>query len=248
MRVPRHLRYLALPALLLALWEMLARGGFMNGQWPHVTDVLAALSGDRTELLFRAWSTTRQVLASCLIGYALALPLGVYLGLGRAVLPGTYALFAAGRTVPVTALLPIFLALFGLEDFFVPIVALPVLLHVTVNTAASIAEASKVRYRLLRSWSVTPRSYWMHVVRFETLEASILTSRVVVPFAFALHIALDYFLSVPEGLGDYLSYKRDRSAWSHVVAGVLVVAFIGVLIAGLTDSIGRRVLKWKRET
>ncbi len=228
-------------------WEVLAQGGFLHGRWPSLFSVVAELTRDWQNILGATARTAWQVFQAAVIGIAVGVPLGVLLAESKWKIGGLYGSLAGLKAVPVTVLIPVFLSLFGLEKFIVPLVALPLALNFCVNTAQAIAQASQSRLRLLRSWSVSYRTYARHVLPFECLDAMLQTARVMLPFAVAVHIALDYFLCIPNGLGCYVYQAYSYHEHARMYAGVLVVGIIGLCLGTTIDVASRRLLKWKRD-
>lgn len=246
-RIGRLLLAWAFPFTLLGAWEFLAWAGFLQGRWPSVGTVVGELAADWHGLLRATCATVWQVAQAAALGVLLGTPLGVLLAATKRKLGGVYATFAGLKAVPVTILIPVFLSVFGLELFIVPLVALPLLLNFSVNTAEAVAQASKTRLLLLRSWSVPHKVYLKHVLPFECLDALLQTARVMLPFAFALHIALDYFLCISEGLGCYVQSAHVRYEHGRMYAAMLVVAVLGLCLGKGIDLVSKRLLLWKRD-
>lgn len=181
------------------------------------------------------------------LGITIGVPLGALLAETKWRAIGIYGSMAALKAVPVTVLLPVFLVLFGLENFVVPMVAFPLALNFCVNTKQAIDQVNRTRWRLLQSWSVSYKSYLRHVLPFECLDSILQTGRIMLPFAVALHIALDYFLTVPSGLGCYVSLAYAYSRYDRMFAGIIAAGLIGLCLGTIVDAIARRMLKWKRD-
>jgi len=235
------------PVCALLGWEALAQLGFLQGRWPSLVAVIKEFAWDWPTLLMASVRTAWQVLQASVIGVVVGVSLGVFLSAGKRRIHGLYGCLAGLKAVPVTVLVPVFLTLFGLETFIVPLVALPLSLNFCVNTAQAIAEANQTRLRMLLSWSVSYGMYARHVLPFECLDAMLQTARVMLPFAFALHIALDYFLCIPNGLGCYVNRAYERQQHARMYGAILVAGIIGLALGAAIDLVSRRSLKWKRD-
>lgn len=198
--------------------------------------------------LLQSSVTLLSVVESLLLGGVLGIALGLYLGGSRWRLPGLYATLAAMKPVPVTVLIPVFLAVFGLDGFIVPIVALPILTNVSVNVAQAIRTCSVRRRALLRGWGIDGPAYIRHVLVYESLDCLLATACILVPFCLALNIALDYFLRVTDGLGSYVATGYEQYRFDQMFAGIATVAAIGLLSSFALDVLSARSLQWKRET
>ncbi len=247
----RNLRILkVLLALSVAafLWELAAFSGACSGRWPHIGPVLGSLFADIPALLLRSVSTIKSVSLSLTFGICLGFPLGVYLASERYRLSGLYEVVAATRPLPVTVLIPVFISAFGLDRFAVPLIAMPVVANVTVNVTTAVQSSGRGRRALLRSWDVPPAQYLRHVLLFEVMESIAATMRIMVPYALAVHIALDYFLQTSSGLGAYVAATYERYRFDQMFAGILVVLLIGFILTIGIDKFLIWCLRWKYDT
>jgi NitT/TauT family transport system permease protein len=247
-RLGAFLRTTPLVVLMVSLWETSAFCGACGGRWPHLHDVAIALVRFSPELAWRTALTGLSVASSLILGAVAGGALAVYLSSSRFRIPGLYTVIAALRPVPVTILIPVFLSIFGLSRFVIPLIALPIATNLSVTLTQAAAACSARRKTLLLSWGVSDRAYLQHVLRFELLDTMFATARILIPLCFALNIALDYFLYTTDGIGAFVSAAYDRREFSRMLAGTLVVALVGVILAWTVDVTSRRSLKWKRDT
>lgn len=247
-KLNRILKSRVFPLCAVLAWEALAQGDFLQNRWPSIFRVVAELSRDWRNIVEATGATVWQVFQAAVIGVILGVPLGVFLAESKWRMGGgLYGSFAGLKAVPVTVLIPVFLTVFGLEQFVVPLVALPLVLNFCVNTAQAIAQVSHTRLRLLRSWSVSYSTYARHVLPFECLDSMLQTARVMLPFALALHVAVDYFLCIPNGLGCYVYQAYTYNDHARMYAAILVVGIIGLGLGEALDFTSRRLLGWKRD-
>lgn len=236
-----------LAVVFCATWEYCARRGMLQGRWPTLESVGAAAYTRRVELLRAARGTLADVLEATLYGSLLGLLLGGLLSAARSKLKSVAAMVSGLKAIPVTVLIPIFLSVFGLERFLVPLIALPMAINVGINLSKAIGNVSEARYRLLRSWSVPRHVYCRSVLPFECMEAMLQTTRVVLPLVFALHIALDYFLGVSGGLGSFVRMANDRYQYGAMYAAIAFVGCAGIALEWFLGAIESWGLRWKRD-
>jgi taurine transport system permease protein len=206
-----------------------------------INNILDLLDGGRSTCIAVFWSLC--------IGLLFGIPLGVYLASPRYRLFGAYEVVAATRPLPMTVLIPVFITVFGLDGFAVPLIAVPVLANVAVNTATAIKSCSQRRRTLYLSWGVSGLTYTRHVLAFEVMESLAATMRIMVPYALAVHIALDYFLQTHEGLGAYVANAYQTYAgFDKMFGGIFVVLGIGLVLTVGLDNLLARSLRWKHDT
>lgn len=231
------------------VWEVLHASAFLQGRWPSLLAVLrqfadAGFLEDAGEgVLNTLWLVSRGLL----IGLALGGGTGAVLGIGGRKAAGGYHALNALRAVPVTVLIPVFLGMFGLQSFLVPLVALPVASIMGANLAQAIQEAAQPRRRMLSLYGFGPRAYLRHVLPWETADALFATLRTVVPFSLAIEVAVDYFMNANQGIGAviYRNYQYPGNE-PAMFACILLVAFLGIGSVSLIDWLGRWVLEWKQ--
>ena len=118
-RVLRSLQVLISPLVLLALWEIGARAGWIETKFfPAPTTILAQFAKMLTTAEF--WADLRLSLVRLLIGFLMgAIPgllLGLAMGLFRPIRIAFQPLVAALYPLPKIAILPLILLIFGLGE------------------------------------------------------------------------------------------------------------------------------------
>lgn len=227
----------------IGLWEHIASGG----RWPHIGAVFKALDADTTPIIVGLIATATAVSSSLVLAIVIGLPMGVYIAFPKCTPLGLYAAIAAIRPLPVTILIPVFISTFGLDGFYVPLVALPIVANIAVNTAAAIHSSGQRRRAICTSWGLNSVQYARHVLFFEVMEAMTSTMRIMVPYALAINIALDYFMRTCNGLGAYVAASYERYMYDRMLAGSIVVMTVGLLATAGLDYLFARTQRWKQD-
>ena len=229
----------------IACWELIFRTNFLKGDMASPFGVVAYL----TELsnMFNLLS----LLLTTMVYSLSAVTLGLILGYTVAVLGfywqihWIYRLAVSAKSIPVTALLPIFIAIFGLEKMVLPMVVLPVSAMICVNIWDSSLRLSLQRIQVKKMMGISFFKYFKDVMFWETLEVVIATARISLPYALALVVALDYFMGNVGGAGDYI----NKSSYSYNVNGVysaiLFIAVAGIMQIAVFDKFSKKLLIWK---
>ena len=236
-----------LPAAIIALWELLARGGAIPAHvLPAPSAVLAALvqlahSGD----LFRhigisAW----RALAGFAIGGSIGFALGLANGLNALSRDLTDTTLQMIRNIPHLALIPLVILWFGIdEEAKLFLVALGVFFPIYVNT-------------LLGIQSVDPQLVEMG--RIHGMGRAALFWRVILPGALpAIFVGLRYALGIMwltlivaetiaanSGLGYMAMQAREFLLIDVVVLSILIYALLGKLADSAARLLERRTLAW----
>jgi len=236
-----------MPALVLIVWEMLSRAGYIEPQ------VLPAPS----RVAVTAWEMTRDGSLFLHLGYSLAraavgFAIGGSLGLGLGILVGFSPLAEAVfdrsvqmvRAVPFLALLPLVIVWFGVEESGkIFLVSLAVLFPIYINTVLGIRQVDP---KLLEVGMVTGLSRIGQIRKIILPGAmpSILTG---VRYALAvswLALVIAETIATNKGIGFLAMDAREFLQTNVIVMTLLIYAAIGVAADGLARLLERRLLAW----
>lgn len=181
-----------------------------------------------------------------LVGLTIGATIGYVVGMFVTVLGlrPVYPLLSGLKAVPVTALLPLFMIVFGLQNMLIPMVALPVLAVVAVNVAEAGFRARNRRDHVKRAIGLTEVQFVRHVLFWETLEVSFASIRSMIPHAIALTVALDYFLGILGAAGRSLEQYYNNYDYQMMVFYALALAGMSALSIFLLDQAATRMLRW----
>jgi ABC-type nitrate/sulfonate/bicarbonate transport system permease component len=244
-RLKRALPPVALLIAALAAWELyvdLAR--VPDYLVPGPLAILRSAIDDRDLLLQNALPT----LEIALFGFALAVVVGTGLGvlihLSRALERTIYPIVIASQTVPVLALAPVLVLIFGftLTPKLV-IVALVCFFPITVNVVDGFRSVEPDLVRLVRSlgadrWKVFRTVEWPAALPFLFYGAKVAVTYSVVGALFAEYVGSF------EGLGHLMTEKQSQFDIEGLFAAMLVLTLIGVGLFVLVSISERLLLPW----
>jgi sulfonate transport system permease protein len=235
---------LLLPAALLALWAAADAVGWLNPAiLPAPGDVAATLADlwRSGELGEHAARSLFRVLAGFAIGAGAGLLLGAAMALSQRAEDYLRPSFLAVAQVPVIGWVPLLMLPLGIgEALKIVIIAKAALVPVTLNTRDGIP-------------AVPPG--WIEVARVFRYSRAQLLRRVVLPAAVPpIFTGIRYgltscwkalvaveLLASAEGLGFLLVWGRQMFQMDVVIAGILVIAAIGLLLDGSLAGLERRL-------
>lgn len=236
--------------IFIILWEVIVYLNFFKGKLPSLLEVKTAFVD--LEVLGEIGSslliTLKYVFASLLIGSSLGYIIGTYIGLNPKIKKIIYPFLNAIKTIPITILLPLFLSLFGYENYPIPIISLPILAIIGANIAEAIVLINLNRTSSYKFFEIPKFNYWLHILRWETLEVLFSSLRIVITFTLALQIAFEYFLMHQKGIGYYIKlvYEGSRAnKQGETYLAIIIVAFLGITSVKFLDLISKNILKWK---
>lgn len=231
---------------LVGLWEVLGRRD-TTGLFPPFSEVLIetwdVLSSEAltTDVL----PSVARALAGFVVGSALAIVLGVVLGWWRSLEPWTTAPLEFLRSVPVPALVPLAVALYGSTNTMkVGIIALGAFWPVLLNTVDGIR---RVEPGFVESSRVYTSGSHLAILRRVALPAAtpqIMTGlRIGLAISLILMVVSEMF-GATSGLGYLVLQSQRLYALTSMYAGVLILAVIGLLLTGLFSAVEKRAMFW----
>ncbi len=240
--------YVAAVGGAVVLWEAAVTAGWISSAAlaapSEVPGGAARLVEDGSFLRHDLRSTVSRTLLGVAIGYpAGVLVAAAIVGAGAARPLATRTLDFV-RSIPITALLPIFITLFGLGD--PSKVAIGALSAGAVTAVAALEglRASFARHEaLLRLYAPSLLDRWLRVGLPYAAPSLLAGLRLAVSSALVLVVVAEMFIGTRHGVGKVindLTYTDDRP---QQVAAVVVIGAIGFVLNLAMDRVSRRVLR-----
>ena len=221
---------LILPALLLALWEALARFGVAPANLlPAPLAVLRSLRGLTVtgELWTHIEITLLRVAEGFLLGTAVATLLGAltgYSSLWRRLLDPT---LQALRSIPSIAWVPLFVLWLGIsEQSKVTLIAVGAFFPVYLSTMAGIQQVDRKLVEVARIHGYGGVQLVRRVLLPATLPAYMTGLRGGLGLAWMFVVAAEY-LGASEGLGFLLIDGQETGRPANIIAAILLFAVFG---------------------
>ena len=239
-------------ALLLALWEVIARITDNELLLPTFTQTARAFATDllNGELLAKTAISVSLLLQGYLLGTALAFvltALAVSTRFGRDLLSTLTAMF---NPLPAIALLPLALLWFGLGKLSLVFVLVhSVLWPLSLATYAGFQGVPETLRMGGRNYGLRGLRYVLQILVPSALPAILSGLRIGWAFAWRTLIAAELFFGATSGkggLGWYIFQNRNELYTDKVFAGLISVILIGLLVENLVfDTLERlTVRRW----
>jgi ABC-type nitrate/sulfonate/bicarbonate transport system permease component len=181
-------------------------------------------------------------------GILVGLPVGLLLARVRILRIGLEDWVTALYAMPMVALIPFLLALFGFG--FTPkalVVFLFALFPVVINVYEGAASVPERHIEVARSFRSGEARMWRDVVIPYTLPFAMTGIRLAIARALIGMIAAEFFFSV-SGLGELILVNSRRLNTAEVLATILVVCTLGVLLMVAGQRLERRFAAWRGES
>lgn len=231
----------------LLLWELVTRLGLINPEHlPPPSQVFVALG--RMAGLGAYWLAIGQTLLSWAIGIAvaaaLAIPLGMFIGLSPFLKKFTQSTIEFLRPIPSVGLIPLAVLLFGIKiESTLMLVIYASFWQIIIQVLYGVADTDVVAMNTAKSYSF---NLWQRIrdVVLPTALPYIMTGlRLAASVGLILAITAELIIGAP-GLGTQIARTQQSGVYENMYALILTTGFIGVIINLGVREIERRALSW----
>jgi ABC-type nitrate/sulfonate/bicarbonate transport system permease component len=238
---------LALPALLLALWAVLSEGS-KNPYVPPLSRILAVFVPTWRA---RLWADVLPSLARLAIGYGGAVLVGVGLGIPLGSHPRLRALFEPVlelfRAIPPTALVPVFMLLFGLGNAMKLLVIVSgVVWPILLNTIEGVRAVDDVLADTCRCYGIVGARRLRWLVLRAASPQIVTGMRQGLSIAIILMVISEMFAS-SSGLGFAIVQFQTSFSIPEMWSGVILLGLLGFGLSLLFRGFEARALRWYLE-
>ncbi|MDE2604421.1 MAG: ABC transporter permease [Burkholderiales bacterium] len=236
------------PVMLFIVWDLVVRAGLIKAiLLPSPWDTLAALASGLAggELLSDFLVTVWRTLEAFLIGAVIGKPLGVLLGSNERAYRSVEFLIDFFRSTPSSALIPLFILVFGVSDFNkVAIAAFGALLIVVFNSAYGVINARKQRVMAAQVMGASRWQVFKDVLVWESLQPSFVGLRSAVSMALVIVIVAEMFIGSESGLGHRIIDAQQVLNVKSMYASILAAGALGYALNVLFLLAEKRIVHW----
>ena len=242
-------RSLIVPTTLLALWELLSRGG-AAAEYAFVPlrriaaaarEVLA--DGD---LLGNVIASARRAGVGLVTGSVAGLLFGACLGTSRLCERTLGPLYHGLRQVPLLGLAPLIGLWFGNgEGAKRLVVSLAAFYPVALATADGLRGADRAHLELARALMLDRRQIFRHVLVPAAVPFIVTGLLQALAFSWLATMGSELLFTASAGLGSFMQQGEANGRMELVIVGVAAIAAVGLAMNGLVSRAGRRLLAWR---
>jgi sulfonate transport system permease protein len=247
-RPVRRWRRLATPALLLVLWAISAQAGWIDARTLAPPTTVLATAADLVrhgELQRHLLVSLRRVVEGATLGITTGLVLALIAGLSRRGEDVVDAPLQMLRTLPVLALVPLFILWFGIgEAPKVLLVALGTMFPVYVNTFAGIRSADVRLVEAARTLGLGRGGVIANVILPSALPAFLVGVRYALGIAWLVLVVSEQ-INATSGIGFLMTQAREFLRTDVIVVGLFVYGLLGLGADLAVRSVERTALAWR---
>jgi NitT/TauT family transport system permease protein len=231
----------------LGAWAALSYTGLVPSViLPTPTEVLKAFPvlHFQEALVRSAGYSLFRVTMGFLLSAAVAIPLGILMGTFPAVKHFFSPLIDPLRFLPISALVPLFLVWFGIEETMkIMLLFVGTFVYLLPLVVEAVENVDEVYLQTARTLGASNRQLIWHVLVPGSLPAIGEALRVMNGIGWT-YVILAELVNPRYGLGALITVAGKRSHVDYIFAGVIVILVIGVLTDLLIGAINKRLFAW----
>ncbi len=236
------------PVVLFIVWDLVVRLGFIKAiLLPPPLDALGALITGLAggpllqDFGMTVWRTVQAFLIAAIVG----MPLGVLLGSSEKAYRSVEFLIDFFRSTPSSALIPLFLMIFGVSEINkVAIAAFGALLIVVFNSAYGVINARKQRVMAAKVMGASRWQVFKDVLIWESLQPSFVGLRSAVSMALVIVVVAEMFIGADSGLGNRIINSQQVMNVRDMYASILAAGALGYALNILFLMLEKRIVHW----
>ncbi|MDR6585809.1 ABC transporter permease [Herbaspirillum sp. BH-1] len=236
------------PIALFVVWDLVVRAGWIKAILlpPPEATLMAMLKGLAGGPLLMDFSVTVvRTLEAFVIAMVLGVPIGVLLGSNERAYRSVEFLIDFFRSTPSSALIPLFLLIFGVSDINkVAIAAFGAFLIVLFNSAYGVLNARKQRVMAAKVMGASRWRIFCDVLLWESLQATFVGLRSAVSMALVIVIVAEMFIGSENGLGHRIIDTQQVLNVREMYAAILAAGALGYVLNVVFIIIEKRIVHW----
>lgn len=245
---PWRLMPLLGPLVLFVIWDLVVRFKLippilLPSPWNTLGTLFTGMAGGT---LFGDFAyTLLRTLEAFLIAAVVGVPVGVLLGSNERAYRSVEFVIDFFRSTPSSALIPLFLMIFGVSDINkVAIAAFGALLIVLFNSAYGVINARKQRVMAAKVMGASRWQIFKDVLIWESLQPTFVGLRSAVSMALVIVIVAEMFIGSDNGLGHRIIDAQQVLNVKSMYAAILSAGALGYALNILFLMAERRIVHW----
>ena len=236
------------PLALFAVWWMAAAGDWVSGNLlPGPIATFGSLwqslvSGD---MLTDAYATLKLTISAFAIAGVLGVPMGIVLGSNKKLYQSVEFVIDFFRSTPVTAMFPLFLLIFGIDDSYkISVAAFAAWLVLLFNVAYGVMNARETRVLAAKVMGASRWRIFKDVMFYDSLPQTFVGIRMAVSMGLVVIIVAEMFIGSIHGMGHRIIDAQQVYDLEDMYASILVTGIIGYGLNLLFLGLERWLVHW----
>ncbi len=236
------------PIILFIIWESISVFNFVDSFFlptPHSIFIELFKLLTNHEIIIDIFATTIRFITALFFGIVIGVPTGILFGSTAKIYKSCEFLIDFFRSIPATAMFPLFLLVFGIGDEAkIGVAIFAIALIVIFNTANAIMYTKKNRVLAAKLMGATKFQIFWLVSFWECLPQIITGIRTASSIGLAIIIVTEMFIGTYSGIGRRIIDFQYIYNIKGVYAMIIIAGIIGFLINLLFAKLENRFIHW----
>lgn len=235
----------AFTLVLFVIWQIICKGFSVPMTiLPAPSDIFAALWKFRAPIVENSWVTLWTTLAGFSLATVFGLLLGIAVGWHKTIYAAIYPVLVGFNSIPKVAVVPVLILWFGLGE--VPAIITAFLISffpIVVNVATGLATTEPELEDVLRALGASKLDIMRKVGIPRSLPYFFGSLKVAITLAFVGAVVSET-VGANKGIGKLMLDAQAAFQVQIVFAGLLVLAFLGIVLYAATAIIEKHFTGW----
>ncbi|MCU1793933.1 ABC transporter permease [Pectobacterium polaris] len=236
------------PILLFLFWQLAVSAKWLNPiLLPSPVETLGYMFQSFADASMRTdiGATLYRTLVAFGFAALIGVPLGVILGSNEKIYRSLEFLIDFFRSTPSSALIPLFLLIFGITDANkIAISAFAAVLVILFNSAYGVMNAKKTRLMAAQVMGISRWHIFKDIMLLESLAQTFVGLRTGVSMALVIVIVAEMFIGSETGLGHRIIDAQQVFNIRDMYASILITGALGYLLNVLFLVVEKRIVHW----
>ena len=199
------------------------------------------------ELIRHIAASVSRVFLGFALAAAIAIPMGIAMGLSRRFLLCVEPVVEFLRPIPPLALVPLAVVWFGIGwTSKVFLIAYGCFFALIVNTVAGMRAVEPVHVRAARALGASPWQILKHVILPSAVPDIVVGLRLALGLAFLLIVGAE-LIAASEGLGWLIWDARFHFMGDRILVGMIAIGVVGFCLNRLLLMVENHLLRWRQD-
>src|SRR3989344_4228592 len=245
----KKIYYIIVPFIILVIWAFfsnlkLISPLFLSTPQAVFLKIINLFSSGAIlpDILFTFYRTLLGFIIACLIG----IPLGLLMGYSNKIYYSLEFIVEFFRSIPATALFPLFLLFFGIGDQSkIALTAWAAGLVLIINSMYGVHLGKELRIKSAKTMRISGFSLFQKIIFPEALPQIFSGMRIAISLSLVIVVVTEMFIGTNFGLGHRIIDAQLVYRISEMYAAIFITGVLGFLINKGFIFAEKRIVHWK---